>query len=506
MNLESLLEKKTGFTTFKTGQKEIMEDVIAKKDVIALLPTGGGKSICYQIPGYVMEGTVLIVSPLLSLMEDQVQQFKANGEKSVVAINSFLSFSERERLLQLDLSTYKYIFLSPEMLQVEKWVRKLQNIKVALFVIDEAHCVSQWGHDFRTDYLKLGAVKDSLGHPPCLALTATATTTVINDIQEYLNIQSPAFHVFSLDRPNIAMKVEMFRSNREKNERLLELVNSLRSPGIVFFSSRSKVEEISEYLQENGVERVAYYHAGLSQEQRILIQQQYIHDQLDVICCTSAFGMGINKSNINYCIHYHQPTQLESYVQEIGRAGRGGDASIAILLKSKEDNTLPGFILDMELPDFEWVSTVTNDILETYGTIQHISIIPVKEWMEKFPEQESHWRFLVFHLEKYIESNGSLDQNKKSNFLRMIDEQIKNRTAYKMGKLAYMNDWTEVVTCRREMMLAYFGETLQRAPSNCCDVCGLDLNEFTHYTHADEKKGETETWGKLLKNIFWQEE
>jgi ATP-dependent DNA helicase RecQ (EC 3.6.1.-) len=276
MSLENLLKAKTGFSSFKSGQKEIIEDVLARKDVIALLPTGGGKSLCYQLPGYVLEGAVLIVSPLLSLMEDQVQQLKASGEKSVIALNSFLSYSERERLLSLDLYSYKYIFISPEMLQVEKWVKKLQSLQIDLFVVDEAHCVSQWGHDFRTDYLKLGTVKESLGRPPSLALTATATRNVIHDIHSYLNMTSPALHINSVDRHNIAFKVEHLHNNQEKKERLLELVQTLRTPGIVYFSSRAKTEEICEYLQENGVARVAFYHAGIPQEQRILIQQQFL--------------------------------------------------------------------------------------------------------------------------------------------------------------------------------------------------------------------------------------
>ena len=256
MNLNNLLEVKTGFSSFRPGQKEIIEDVLSKKDVIALLPTGGGKSLCYQLPGYALRGTVVIVSPLLSLMEDQVQQLRSNGEKSVVALNSFLTFSEKEKLLSVNLNTYKFLFISPEMLQVDKWVKKLQTVRIDLFVVDEAHCVSQWGHDFRTDYLKLGTVKKLLGEPPTLALTATATKAVIQDIQAFLSMSEPVFHINSLDRPNIALKVEEVINNQEKRERLLELVTDLQPPGIIYFSSRIKTEELYEYLTENGVDKV----------------------------------------------------------------------------------------------------------------------------------------------------------------------------------------------------------------------------------------------------------
>ncbi|MCM3617407.1 RecQ family ATP-dependent DNA helicase [Sutcliffiella horikoshii] len=506
MSLEQLLKTKTAFSSFKSGQKEIIEDVLANKDVIALLPTGGGKSLCYQLPAYLLEGVVLIVSPLLSLMEDQVQQLKASGEKSVIALNSFLSFSEKERLLSLDLQSFKFIFISPEMLQVEKWVRKLQTLQIALFVVDEAHCVSQWGHDFRTDYLKLGRVKESLGAPTSLALTATATMTVIQDIQSFLDMTSPALHINSVDRPNIAINVEHLTNNKEKKERVLELVKTLRGPGIVYFSSRSKAEEVCHHLQENGVTRVAYYHAGLSQELRILIQQQYLMGQLDIICCTSAFGMGINKSNVRFVIHYHQPTQMESYVQEIGRAGRGGDKSIAILLKSMEDTMLPEFIIENELPDSEWVSYIVHELVAAYREISDIFSIPIKEWVEKAPEMESHWRYLSYQVDQFIQVNGKLSNATINPCIEAIQTHIKERTSAKRRKLDEFNQWTSDRKCRREGVLQYFNEELLTAPVPCCDVCGLSMEGF-------EVKGEgiyeeeeaTLSWQLLLKNIFWQE-
>lgn len=506
MSLENLLKAKTGFSSFKSGQKEIMEDVLARKDVIALLPTGGGKSLCYQLPGYELAGAVLIVSPLLSLMEDQVQQLRASGEKSVIALNSFLTFSEKERLLSLDLHRYKFIFISPEMLQVEKWIKKLQSIRIALFVVDEAHCVSQWGHDFRTDYLKLGRVKDLLGSPPSLALTATATKNVIQDIHTFLNMTSPALHINSVDRPNIAMRVEHLSNNHDKRERVLELVKTLKSPGIVYFSSRTKAEEICSYLQENGTDRVAFYHAGLPQEQRVLIQQQFLMDQLDIICCTSAFGMGVNKSNVQFVIHYHQPTQLESYVQEIGRAGRGGNSSVAILLKSTEDAMLPEFIIENELPDQAWVSFMVQELVSAYGEVSDLSKVPMKEWMEKAPEQETHWRYLFYQLNQFIKRHGRLSNETINECIASIQAHMGERITVKRMKLDEFNHWTFTSTCRREVILRYFGEQLISTPVPCCDVCGLDLDI---YSKKDMKLSEKEdmslSWQHLLKKIFWQE-
>lgn len=508
MNLDTLLEVKTGFSSFRPGQKEIIQDVLAKKDVIALLPTGGGKSLCYQLPGYALRGTVVIVSPLLSLMEDQVQQLRSSGEKSVVALNSFLTFQEKEKLLSVDLNSYKFLFISPEMLQVDKWIKKLQTVRIDLFVVDEAHCVSQWGHDFRTDYLKLGTVKKMLGKPPTLALTATATKAVLQDIQAFLDMPDPVFHINSLDRPNIALKVEEVINNREKKERLVELVTDLQPPGIIYFSSRTKTEELYEYLTENGIDKVAYYHAGLSQEQRILIQQQFLMDQIDIICCTSAFGMGINKSNVRYVLHYHQPTQMESYVQEIGRAGRGGNESIALLLKSKEDAMLPEFIIGNELPDPEWVSYILQSLVDKYGEIESLTKKQMKEWAEQYPEQESHWRYLFFQLNEFLEGYGKLNSISLEQCKEVIQSRIDTRTSMKRSKLEEFNKWTNTSLCRRKGVLLYFDEEMSTPIEQCCDNCGLNMDIYNRELKSNLKSKEDGpvTWEKVLKKIFWQED
>ncbi|MGD6782089.1 RecQ family ATP-dependent DNA helicase [Sutcliffiella horikoshii] len=508
MNLDTLLEVKIGFSSFRPGQKEIIQDVLSEKDVIALLPTGGGKSLCYQLPGYALGGTVVIVSPLLSLMEDQVQQLRSSGEKSVVALNSFLTFSEKEKLLSVDLNSYKFLFISPEMLQVDKWIKKLQTVRIDLFVVDEAHCVSQWGHDFRTDYLKLGTVKKMLGEPPTLALTATATKAVIQDIQTFLGMSEPVFHINSLDRPNIALKVEEVVNNQEKKERLLELITDLQPPGIIYFSSRTKTEELYEYLTENGINKVAYYHAGLSQEQRILIQQQFLMDQVDLICCTSAFGMGINKSNVRYVLHYHQPTQMESYVQEIGRAGRGGNQSIAILLKSKEDAMLPEFIIGNELPDQEWVSYILQNLVNEYGEIESISKKQMKEWVEQYPEQESYWRYLFFQLNEFLHRHGKLNIASLQPCIEEIQSKIDKRTTMKRSKLKEFNNWTTTALCRRKELLHYFDEEMSTPIQQCCDNCGLNMDSYSREFKFTSKSNVDQpvTWEKVLKKIFWQED
>ncbi|QFT89438.1 ATP-dependent DNA helicase RecQ [Bacillus sp. THAF10] len=505
MDLEKLLLAKTGFSSFKSGQKEIIEDVLHKKDVMALLPTGGGKSLCYRLAAYGLEGSVVIVSPLLSLMEDQVQQFKAQGEKSVIAINSFLTYQEKERLLREDLFNFKFIFVSPEMLQVDKWMKKLQALRIALFVVDEAHCVSQWGHDFRTDYLKLGRVKEALGSPPVLALTATATFAVLEDMKTILCMKNPIKHIHSLDRPNIALQVEEVESNVDKRDRLLELVQNLQSPGIVYFSSRTKAEEVCAFLEEQGVNKIAFYHAGLPQEQRILLQQQFILDQLDIILCTSAFGMGINKTNVRYVIHYHQPTQLESYVQEIGRAGRGGAESIAILLRSAEDYRMPAFMIENELPDPAWVQNILQELLTGEEEITEAPESLLKEWIQRFPDQEAHCRYLKYQLDVILEKLGPLTQTSFSSFMALLSGNIESRTISKLEKLEFFNGWIDSTDCRRKQLLSYFDEIMNSSPMKCCDRCGLELTHYFHKEREERGKNVQMKWRDLLKTICWQE-
>ncbi|RDI42955.1 RecQ family ATP-dependent DNA helicase [Falsibacillus pallidus] len=488
MSLEQHLKRYFGHDQFRTGQKEIITSIINGKDTLAMLPTGTGKSLCYQMAGYLLEGSVLVVSPLLSLMQDQVEQMKAMGEKRVVAINSFLSYMEKKTVLS-NLDKYKFIYISPEMLSNPEVIPFIRRITLSLFVVDEAHCISQWGHDFRPDYSSLGNIRTELGSPVTLALTATASNEVRKDILGILKLKSPDCWVFSVDRPNIGLIVQKVPSFQEKTNRLLQLVHDLQGPGIIYFSSKKIADETAMLIRQENNERVAAYHGGLDQEQRILIQQQFLYGQLDIICATSAFGMGINKENVRYVIHFHMPPTLESYLQEIGRAGRDGQESIAIYLSAPYDDQLPEQLIEGELP-------TEIQIDEFYSKIA--SGMDWKECELSLQLTEIQSRFLL-HFKNRRHELDHLE------LAEAVKDHCQNRITQKLMKLKELNAWMQSSDCRRAGILEYFEEDKQPSVEKCCDNCGLDLR---YYLKSDEKEEDSSSigdWELILKNILLNE-
>ncbi len=475
MNKYEALKKIFGYTKFRLGQEEVIDAVLARKNILAMLPTGTGKSLCFQLPAYMMPGTVLIVSPLISLMQDQVEQLRMNGEKSAVALNSFLSERNKQRVIR-ELHLYRFIYISPEMLQSPDVISRLKQMNVSIFVIDEAHCISQWGHDFRPEYLTLGYICKRIGEPPILALTATASKEVRNDIVKHLHLTNYEQFIYTVDRPNISMTVEEVETYEMKKERLVELVQILQKPGIIYFSSKRLAEEMVHFLREEGVRNVAAYHGGMEQEQRILIQQQFLYDQLDVVCATSAFGMGINKANIRYVIHFHLPSQLESYLQEIGRAGRDGEQSSAILLYCRGDEWLPQQLIDYELPEDEQVDLFFSR--------------PIEERSELLTTQRIVTEAQLRFLEQYDQLTvGEV-------------KSIKNkRRQHKIKKLHQMIQWVTTTNCRRAEILDYFDETLTKTVEHCCDCCGNDHYIYANSTEARKSNG-VERWHYILQQLL----
>lgn len=354
--LTAVLKKKFGFDSFKPGQAEVLEALTAGKNTLAMLPTGGGKSLIYQMMGNMRDGLVIIVTPLLSLMQDQVARLNYAGEPKVVALNSTLPQDARRTILR-SLDQYKFLFVSPEMLGQTVVQSALRKVKINLLVVDEAHTIVSWGPDFRPDYLALPQVHKKLGQPQLLLLTATATPKMMTDITVPFGLPESDWFIYrqSVDRPNIYLHTETLANEGQKRERLADLVRQLQGPGIVYFSSRKLATSMADWLAENTGRRVAAYHAGLDTMSRYRIQQQFMLGQIDVIAATSAFGMGIDKDNVRYVIHYHLSNDLANYLQEIGRAGRDGEQSAAILLYVPGDENLQLNMIDGTIPNREVV-------------------------------------------------------------------------------------------------------------------------------------------------------
>jgi ATP-dependent DNA helicase RecQ len=356
-NRYNLLKDRFGFEDFREGQEEIVDNVLAGRDVMVVMPTGSGKSLCYQLPALLMDGITIVVSPLIALMKDQVDGLRRN-QIPATFINSVLSFAEQQqRLRQVRNGEFKLLYIAPERFRNRQFMEGLRACKVSLFAVDEAHCVSEWGHDFRPDYLRLKPVIDALGHPPVAALTATATLEVRQDISLQLGLNQPAILVTGFDRPNLQFAVRHTSGDDDKIQAILALLRKAPQRGIIYCATRKAVESVTQTLKDSGFQAGAY-HAGLPPEQRKSIQDRFMADRLPIVAATNAFGMGIDKPDLRFIVHYDVPGSLEAYYQEVGRAGRDGQPAVCLLLFNFGDTYTQEFFIENSNPPRQLIEEV----------------------------------------------------------------------------------------------------------------------------------------------------
>lgn len=408
-NIHQLLKKYWGYDSFRSLQQDIILSVINKQNTLVLMPTGGGKSICFQIPGLVLGGTTLVISPLIALMNDQVRGLKKKGI-SAVAISSAMNYKEIEIALNnAALGHVQFLYVSPERLENEDFRQKLSYLPISLIAVDEAHCISQWGYDFRPSYLKIAAVKDYFKDLPIIAVTASATKEVAEDIVNRLELKEPKIFRQSFVRPNLRYVVQ---EEENKTDRLLKIINNIGGSGVVYVKNRKRTEQIAAVLNKFNI-KADFYHAGMKNSVRNEKQEAWLNNKFQVMVATNAFGMGIDKPDVRFVVNMDLPDSLESYFQEAGRAGRDGKTAYAVLLFTKKDEEQLKEYLMLAFPDPEMIRNCYNAVCNYYqvavGSGQGLSFDFDLDEVAKLYQLNS---LTIFNSLKFLE---------KENYISLID-------------------------------------------------------------------------------------
>jgi len=489
------LQEVFGFEDFLDGQETVIDEILSGRDGSVVMPTGGGKSLCYQLPALCREGVTLVVSPLIALMKDQVDALEERGV-AVTLINSTLTWNEqKERLDGMKSGAYRLVYIAPERFRASSFMSALSDVKIEMVAIDEAHCLSQWGHDFRPDYMRLGKALEKMGRPQCVALTATATPIVREDIRGVLNLREPFESISGFERPNLSFTITPVEKVAQKYGRLKKVLAENKT-GIVYCATRKKVEEVAETIHSWGLKCIAY-HGGMSDREREDTQNAFISRKADIAVATNAFGMGIDRSDVRFVVHFEIPGSVEAYYQEAGRAGRDGEASVCELLFNYADTRTQEFFIDGVNPGpgmirdvYQFFLNEADDSYEGHRTLDEVKeAIGAKNgmavgaalgalirgrWVERFDVPGMRAKGTRLLKPDVLTRDLTLDEAALEEKERRDREKLE-----KMVQLCYAN------TCRQQWVLEYFGE-VDAPVCGSCDVCRGEENSERRAPSDDE--------------------
>lgn len=489
------LHKHFGFEQFREPQDEIVQAILSGRDTLVIMPTGGGKSLCYQLPALMLPGVTLVISPLIALMKDQVDALNARGIAAAM-INSSQSWEEQRGCLdQLRRGELKLVYVAPERFRAQSFVDALRGIKISLFAVDEAHCISQWGHDFRPDYMRLGEALEKLGRPTCAAFTATATPEVRGDIANNLGLRKPSIFVSGFGRDNLSFAIRQVDKRKDKIGRVLKLIDS-NGVGIIYCARRKSVEAVSVELRQEGVRHVIY-HGGMTATERDAAQERFVRGVVPVAVATNAFGMGIDRADIRFVCHYEMPGSIEAYYQEAGRAGRDGKPAYCEMLFCYADKSTQEFFIDGANPPLSLVFSVYS-VLQRNANAQGETFMPVDEIKDALPGKVNG--MAVSAALSLLRRHGVIDRFDSPDTRVRGTRVLKQcRSAGELGldarglllkrerdedKLRRLIQFAYAKNCRQQWILEYF-EDPDATDCGQCDRC-------RHRTGDLEKAGDEE--------------